>query len=89
MKRLEFVKNLGIGVLGTAASLFLVKTYKEQQHTGPYYIDPKGSDDNPGTKAKPFKSLDKGIRMAKKGDDVYINGSLRHIVKRNDTYRIG
>ncbi|MFP7169517.1 right-handed parallel beta-helix repeat-containing protein [Terribacillus halophilus] len=41
-----------------------------------YYISPTGSDQNPGTKDKPFKSLMKAQSAASSGDTVYIRGGI-------------
>lgn len=41
-----------------------------------YYVDPSGSDSSPGTKNKPFKTLQKAAYMVKAGDTVHVqNGT--------------
>ena len=41
-----------------------------------YYMDPEGSDDNPGTKEKPFATLVKAQGVVSAGDKVYINPGI-------------
>jgi hypothetical protein len=37
-----------------------------------YYVAPDGSDTNPGTESRPFKTVQKGVTRAGDGDTVYI-----------------
>ena len=41
-----------------------------------YYVAPDGSDSNPGTIDKPFKSWDKIVSVVKPGDLVYLRGGI-------------
>ena len=39
-----------------------------------YYVATTGSDANPGSQAKPFQTLNKGVSLLQAGDTLYIRG---------------
>ena len=41
---------------------------------GDFFVATTGSDSNPGTLARPFKSLPKAVRVASAGDTIYLRG---------------
>ncbi|MGE6630490.1 right-handed parallel beta-helix repeat-containing protein [Bacillus sp. NPDC077027] len=50
-------------------------TEEARAKQGPtYYVATNGSDQHPGTKKKPFRTIQKAARMAKPGATVYIRG---------------
>ncbi|HZG83994.1 right-handed parallel beta-helix repeat-containing protein [Paenibacillus sp.] len=64
---------LVVGII--LAALFMAKA----ANAGPsksYYISPTGSDSNPGTITKPFKSIMKAQSVASSGDTIYIRGGV-------------
>lgn len=44
-----------------------------------YYIAPNGNDADPGTKNKPFATIQKGQEMVNPGDTVYLRGGLYQV----------
>ena len=53
-----------------------------------YYMDPEGSDSNPGTSDKPFATLVKVQEVVVAGDVVYINTGT-YVVPRSEERRVG
>ncbi len=43
-----------------------------------YYVATNGSDNNPGTEARPFRTLAKGVRVLRAGDTLYIREGTYH-----------
>lgn len=41
-----------------------------------YYVAPTGSDSNPGTLGKPFKTVEKGLRTVRAGDTLLLRGGI-------------
>ncbi|WP_228552257.1 DUF4990 domain-containing protein [Gracilibacillus salitolerans] len=58
------------------AVLFMTGTVYADEVNKSYYISPAGSDNDPGTKSEPFKSLMKAQAEASSGDIVYIRGGV-------------
>lgn len=54
------------------AALFMTISVYAATSTTSYYVSTTGSDSNPGTKSKPFKSLMKAQSAVSSGDTVYI-----------------
>jgi len=42
------------------------------------YVAPYGDDSNPGTKSKPFKTIQRGVEKLSAGDTLYIRGGSYH-----------
>ncbi|OMG51600.1 pectate lyase [Paenibacillus macerans] len=57
-------------------ALFMTFSAYAAASTTSYYVSTTGSDSNPGTKSKPFKSLMKAQSAASSGDTVYIRGGV-------------
>ena len=57
----------------------------ETSYSKTYYVDvqnPKASDDNPGTKAKPFQSINQAAQVAKPGKRILIaEGVYREVIR--------
>lgn len=50
-----------------------------------HYVSTSGSDSDPGTLAKPFRSIQKAVEMASSGDTIFLmEGSYHEHVKIND-----
>lgn len=62
-------------------ALFMTFSAYAAASTTSYYVSTTGSDSNPGTKSKPFKSLMKAQSAASSGDTVYIRGEFMMILK--------
>lgn len=68
-------KLLKIALLVTT-SLVVMTTTPIVAKAADFYMSPSGNDANPGTNAKPFKSLTKAQAAAKSGDTVYVMGGI-------------
>lgn len=45
-------------------------------HTATYYVDTAGSDSNPGTKTKPWRTIAHAVNTMVAGDTTYVKGGL-------------
>jgi hypothetical protein len=50
------------------------RRYLEPESGASYYVATDGSDDNPGTETRPFRTLGKGVSVLSPGDVLYIRG---------------
>jgi parallel beta-helix repeat protein len=49
-----------------------------------YYVATTGSDSDPGTEANPFRTLNKGVKVLKPGDTLYVrNGTYNESLRNN------
>ena len=55
-------------------SLFLILTLVHTAFAATYYVSLQGNDDNPGTKTKPFRTIQKAADIVKPGDACLIHG---------------
>src|SRR5690606_13983117 len=62
-------------LIGTCLVIFLCLASKICA-ASTYYVSPTGDDDNPGTEALPFATVQKGLQVATNGDTIFIfNGT--------------
>jgi hypothetical protein len=69
-------EGLTVPVKDSALSVLSILSGTTSPASHAYYISPNGDDDNPGTKAAPFKTLMKAQAAAASGDVVYIRGGV-------------
>jgi hypothetical protein len=74
MKTYRFITMLFILLLAACGPK------QERQLAAPggtqYYVDPTGSDSNPGLEAAPFKTLAKGVSVLLPGDTLFVSGTF-------------
>ncbi|MEK5239024.1 pectate lyase [Paenibacillus sp. FSL L8-0470] len=84
------MKKIGsLLVIGCMLAAFFMAFSVYATSTASYYVSPAGSDSNPGTESKPFKSLMKAQSAASSGETVYIRGGVYdefEIAKTDSTY---
>lgn len=74
----------------TALPRSLAKPLPAQKDNRRYYVDPKGNDNNPGSLALPFATIQRAVDMAQAGDMVYVRGGTYHeTVKITRSGRVG
>lgn len=85
MELLVKSKRIAIWVLGILVALLLSVvplSHPAQAQTGrTFYVAPDGNDNNPGTEAQPFRTIQKGTDSAFAGDTVLVkNGNYDTII---------
>ena len=61
---------------------FITVGISAQDIGGDYYVDPNGSDSNPGTYTKPWATWQHAFDMAQPGDTVYFRGGVYYNLER-------
>ncbi len=56
--------------------LLTISVYSYSQ---PYYVAADGNDDNTGTEAKPFGTIEKAISLVQEGETIYVRGGTYHL----------
>jgi hypothetical protein len=73
-----------------AGQLGAIFTLRAQSHGGAYYVAPTGSDDNPGTLAAPFKTIQRCAQIVVAGETCVIRGGVyRETVRPAHSGRAG
>lgn len=73
------IKKIKLLVLGIGISTSLAMSGSE---TEGYFVSPQGSDDNPGTVARPFKTIQKCAELVRPGETCWLRqGTYRETVR--------
>ncbi len=84
MCNLELMLNIGIINTSNARTLkicvmfimLFILSMNTKAIGQPYYVDPNGDDNNPGTLAEPWQTIQKAANTLAPGDTVYVRGGV-------------
>ena len=87
----SFAKTLRITTVTlTLLAVFACTACAKSTSGNNYYVSTSGSDDNPGTAKKPFKTIQKAVSLATAGDTCYVlAGTYREAVSLKASGRPG
>jgi len=75
----------GVGIMRRYFwAILLVAAAVASARAGTYYVATNGSDENPGSEGKPFRTIEKAVSIARVGDTILVRGGVypEHVVMR-------